>query len=98
MGGDWKKFYAAKRSSATRRRDRAKRKHMSAFGAICFVTSVDADDARRTLETLMEQKSRLLARKGIADMFARPGWREFFLDIAANLPHPTLPRKRGRVL
>ena len=95
LGGDWKKFYAAKRSSATRRRDRAKRRHMSAFGAICFVTSADADDAGRTLEMLMEQKSRLLARKGIADMFARPGWREFFLDIAANLPPPYPPASGG---
>src|SRR5262249_61731898 len=26
LGGDWEKFYSAKRSSATRRRDRAKRR------------------------------------------------------------------------
>ena len=32
----------------------------------------------------MEQKSRSLARKGIADIFARPGHREFFLDLASN--------------
>ena len=32
----------------------------------------------------MEQKSRALVRKGVADMFARPGWREFFLDLATN--------------
>ncbi len=88
LGSDWKKFYAAKRSSATRRRDRAKRKHLAEFGEISFLTSADADDARRTLEILMEQKSRLFAHKGIPDMFARPGWREFFLDIAANLPPP----------
>ncbi len=84
LGADWKQYYAAKRSSATRRRDRAKRKHLSQFGEINFVTSTDADDLRRVLETLMEQKNRLLAHRGIADMFARPGWREFFLDIAAN--------------
>ena len=29
LGGDWETFYRARRSSATRRRDRAKRKHMS---------------------------------------------------------------------
>lgn len=84
LGSDWRKFYVAKRSSTTRRRDRAKRKHLSEFGDIDFVTCAEPDDARRTLETLMEQKTRLLARKGIANMFARPGWREFFLDIASN--------------
>ena len=84
LSADWKQFYCAKRSSATRRRDRAKRKHMSQFGEVSFLTSADADDTRRTLETLMAQKGRLLAHRGIADMFARPGWREFFLDIAAN--------------
>jgi CelD/BcsL family acetyltransferase involved in cellulose biosynthesis len=84
LGSDWKSFYYDKRSSATRRRDRAKRKHLSQFGEIDFVTSVDADDSRRTIEILMEQKTRLLAQRGIADMFARCGWREFFLDVAAN--------------
>ena len=86
LGADWKKFYAAKRSSATRRRDRTKRKHLSEFGAIDFATVTDAHAIRDTLEILMRQKSRLLARRGIADLFARPGWREFFLDIAMNPP------------
>ncbi len=86
LGGDWKQLYADKRSSATRRRDRTKLKHMSAFGDIRFITSADRDDAERTLRTLIEQKHRQFAQKGITDMFARPGWREFFLDIAARLP------------
>lgn len=84
LGADWESFYYDKRSSATRRRDRVKRKHLSEFGEVCFLTSADADDTRRTLEILMEQKDRLLAHRGIADMFARPGWREFFLDVATN--------------
>ncbi len=84
LADDWQKFYRAKRSSATRRRDRTKRKHMSAFGEIRFVTAADADDARGTLQTLMAQKRRALARKGIPDMFAPAGHREFFLDLAAN--------------
>lgn len=86
LSGEWKKFYAAKRSSSTRRRDRTKLKHLSKFGDIAFMTAGDANDIRLTLETLIRQKSRLFARKGIADMFARPGWREFFLDIALNPP------------
>ncbi|HEY1745154.1 MAG TPA: GNAT family N-acetyltransferase [Xanthobacteraceae bacterium] len=81
---DWEKFYVAKRSSSTRRRDRTKRAHMAKHGDIRFVTATDADDARRTIETLMEQKGRAFARKGIPDLFARPGHREFFLELAAN--------------
>jgi CelD/BcsL family acetyltransferase involved in cellulose biosynthesis len=81
---DWETFYRTRRSSATRRHDRAKHKRMSAYGAIRFVEAAEADDARRTLITLMEQKSRSFARKGIADMFARPGYRDFFLDFASH--------------
>jgi CelD/BcsL family acetyltransferase involved in cellulose biosynthesis len=93
LGGDWKQLYAAKRSSATRRRDRTKRKHMSASGDVSFVTCADAEDARRTVQALMEQKRRLFARRGIPDMFDRPGWREFFLDIAAALPSGCTPQQ-----
>jgi D-aspartate ligase len=84
LGDDWEKFYVAKRSSATRRRDRTKRRHMSEYGEISFVTAADTEAARRTLETLMEQKSRALARKGIADIFARPGHQEFYRELVSN--------------
>jgi D-aspartate ligase len=84
LGDNWEKFYFAKRSSATRRRDRAKRRHMSEYGEVRFVTCMEPDDARRTLETLMDQKSRAFAHRGIPDIFARPGCREFFLDLASN--------------
>ncbi len=84
LGSDWNSFYTAKRSSATRRRDRIKRKRLSASGEVSFHSSADAGDRRRTLETLMRQKNRLLEHRGIADMFAQPGWRAFFLDMAEN--------------
>ena len=86
-GDDWEKFYHAKRPSATRRRDRAKRRHMSQFGEIRFVSAADAKDASQTLQILMDQKGRALARKGIADFFTPAGHREFFLDLASN-PRP----------
>ena len=46
----------------------------------------EPDDVQRTLETLWHQKKQIFARKGIADIFARPGYREFFADIASH-PH-----------
>jgi CelD/BcsL family acetyltransferase involved in cellulose biosynthesis len=84
LGSEWQSFYRTKRSSATRRRDRAKRRHMMEFGDIRFTTAADVSDIRQTLETLWEQKRLIFARKGIADIFARPGYREFFLDFATN--------------
>jgi len=84
LAGDWEQFYTGKRSSATRRRDRIKRKHLSAFGDVSFITEADPGDIDRTLQTLMQQKSRQFAHRGVGDMFARPGWRDFFLDVAVN--------------
>jgi D-aspartate ligase len=84
LGADWEAFYCARRSAATRRRDRSKLRHMAQFGEVRFLTATDRADACRTLEILMEQKSRALARKGIGDIFAPPGHREFFLELAAN--------------
>ena len=84
LGPDWKSFYRDRRSSATRRRDRTKRKRMEAFGEIRFETAAEPDDLRRTLDTLWAQKKRTFAHKGIADIFARPGYREFFADFASN--------------
>jgi CelD/BcsL family acetyltransferase involved in cellulose biosynthesis len=84
LGDNWQQFYFDKRSSATRRRDRAKRRHMSAYGDVRFASTADTENARRTLEILMQQKSRALARKGIADIFAPPGHREFYVELASN--------------
>jgi CelD/BcsL family acetyltransferase involved in cellulose biosynthesis len=84
LGDNWQQFYFDKRSSATRRRDRAKRRHMSAYGDVGFATTADTEIARSTLEILMQQKSRALARKGIADIFAPPGHREFYVELASN--------------
>jgi CelD/BcsL family acetyltransferase involved in cellulose biosynthesis len=84
LGTDWETFYAERRSSATRRRDRTKRKKLGEYGAVRLVEPGEPDDIARTLETLIEQKSRLFAHMGVANMFARAGLREFFLDLASD--------------
>jgi len=91
LAGNWDEFYAARRSSATRRRDRTKRKRLSEFGEVRAIDAEAADDIARTLDTLFAQKARSFKRMGIADVFARPGYRDFFLDLATD------PRKRGLV-
>jgi len=80
----WTEFYQVKRSSATRRRDRTKRKRLSERGNVAFVMPPDADEIARTLDILMAQKAKAFARMGVGNVFARAGHRDFFIDIATN--------------
>jgi len=82
LSADWETFYSAKRSSATRRRDRTKTKRLSEMGEVRFVTP-EAADTSQTLDTLIHQKSRAFARMGVPDLFARSGHVAFFREIAA---------------
>ena len=81
---DWEKFYVAKRSSSTRRRDRTKRAHLAKHGDIRFVTATNADDARRSVETLIEQKSGIFRAQGNSEHVRAARHREFYLDLATN--------------
>jgi CelD/BcsL family acetyltransferase involved in cellulose biosynthesis len=83
LGKDWDSFYLDKRSSATRRRDRTKRKRLSESGEILMVTPQDTQDFELTFETLVAQKRRAFARMGVPDIFDRPGYIEFFRAIAS---------------
>ena len=82
--GTWNEFYEAKRSSATRRRDRSKLKRLGEIGEVRFVTPQDRGEIERSIDMLIEQKSRSFARMGVANMFARPGWSEFFTAVATG--------------
>ena len=84
LGADWDAFYAAKRSSATRKRERRQLKHLAEHGEVRFVEAEADDDVARTLATLIAQKSRAFARMGVDDLFARPGYREFYLAMATD--------------
>lgn len=90
LGEDWEKFYASKRSSSTRRRDRTKLKKLGDLGEVRFVTP-DAADLPRTLETLVDQKSKSFARMGVGNLFSRPGHAAFYAELA------TAPHTRGLV-
>ena len=83
LGDDWETFYAEKRSSTTRRRDRTKRKKLAEIGDVSFVTASSAD-INQTLPALFAQKSAAFARMGVPDIFARPGYRDFFETLAAS--------------
>ena len=78
LGTDWESFYADKRSSATRRRDRTKRRKLGEFGEVKFVTAEGASELSATLETLMDQKSKSFAAMGVTNIFALPGYSDFY--------------------
>ena len=84
LGGDWEKFYAAKRSSATRKKERKKLRQLGALGEVCHAKAENRPDRARAVETLLEQKAHNFARLGIRNIFSRPGNREFFMDIATD--------------
>jgi CelD/BcsL family acetyltransferase involved in cellulose biosynthesis len=84
LSGSWDEFYGAKRSSSTRRRDRTKLKRLSEYGEIRCVEPAMADDIRQTLEILVAQKSKQFGRMGVKNLFARPGHRDFFFDLATD--------------
>jgi CelD/BcsL family acetyltransferase involved in cellulose biosynthesis len=84
LTGDWETFYVAKRSSATRRRDRTKRKRLGEFGEVKFVKPASDRETLRTLDTLMAQKARSFAHMGVANLFAKPGHAEFYRALATD--------------
>jgi CelD/BcsL family acetyltransferase involved in cellulose biosynthesis len=82
--GDWETFYAAKRSSTTRRRDRTKRKRLAEFGEVRLVNPESAAEIVSSLETLMTQKARLFAHMGVGNLFAKPGHADFYRALASE--------------
>jgi CelD/BcsL family acetyltransferase involved in cellulose biosynthesis len=84
LGDSWESFYHAKRSSATRRRDRSKRKRLSELGELRFISATTDEDVIRTFDTLMQQKARSFAQMGVPNMFARRGYREFFQAVTTG--------------
>jgi CelD/BcsL family acetyltransferase involved in cellulose biosynthesis len=84
LGENWERFYSEKRSSATRRRDRTKRRKLAELGDVSFITAEAPDEIRKTVDILIEQKGRWFERMGISNFFKIPGQKEFFYSIATT--------------
>jgi CelD/BcsL family acetyltransferase involved in cellulose biosynthesis len=91
LSASWEAFYAAKRSSSTRSRDRGKRKKLAELGALALVHADDSAAALASLDTLVAQKSRSFARMGTSNLFERPGHLAFYRALVSD------PRLRPRV-
>ena len=84
LTGDWETFYDAKRSSHARKGDRNKRRRLSESGAVQLVNPASEADAVGVLDILMTQKARAFARMGVANLFARPGYAEFYRALVTS--------------
>jgi len=91
LGTDWEQFYTAKRSSATRRRDRTKVKRLGEMGEVKFVNPDTSAELALTLDALVRQKGKSFVRMGVPNIFERPGYAAFFQELA------TAPRMRPLV-
>ncbi len=87
---DWDRFYG-RRSKSTRSRDRTKFRRLQEFGEIKLVEPQSAEEIADTLRIVFTQKARSFARMGVGNLFARPGYEDFFVDVATN------PAMRDRV-
>jgi len=82
LSGTWDAYYSERRSSASRKKDRKQIKYLGEYGAVKFVHVKDGSELDRTMETLIAQKTHSFARLGIENLFARPGYTEFWRDVA----------------
>jgi len=83
--GNWDEFYTTRRSSGSRRRDRQRLRKFAEHGSVELVTA-DGQGISETLEHLFTQKQRTFERMGVDDLFAKPGYRSFFLEVAQSAP------------
>jgi CelD/BcsL family acetyltransferase involved in cellulose biosynthesis len=84
LGKDWDSFYAAKRSSTTRSRDRTKRRRLADNGELQVTTLDDPGQRQSALSILFSQKSRSFARNKVPNFFKQPGHSDFFLSVATK--------------
>jgi CelD/BcsL family acetyltransferase involved in cellulose biosynthesis len=84
LTAEWEAFYTGKRSSATRRRDRTKRKKLGEYGEIRFINLDSAGEILTSLDTLMAQKAKSFARMGVGNLFAKPGHADFYRALATD--------------
>ncbi len=82
LDGDLSSYVASKRSSKSRWQMRRKYARLKELGAVEWVMPVEESGIVPVMSALFEQKSRNYAELGVRDLFARPAYREFYLEMA----------------
>lgn len=88
LGNNWDAFYATKQRGDRRRRDRSRRKKFEEKGELRLEIPEDKATIVNTLAVLFEQKSGSFAKMGVRDLFAQPGYSEFFRNVATHASSP----------
>ena len=86
LSGNWEQFYERKRSASRRKGDRNRLKRLASYGEVRLVSPETPEEKERTVQKLLTQKSWAFERMGVADLFLRPGYREFFTELALQRP------------
>ncbi len=63
LGDSWDAFYAAKRSSSTRKREQRQLKQLAEHGTVGFVNVVEPEERAHTITTLLEHSVELRGRR-----------------------------------
>ncbi|MEX0839257.1 MAG: GNAT family N-acetyltransferase [Parvibaculum sp.] len=84
LKSDWESYYGEKRSSASRKRDKQKRRKTEELGPVSLVMPTTVEERLETLDALIAQKSVAFARMGVANLFDKPGYRDFYRDLATS--------------
>lgn len=85
LAGDWETFYAARRSSSTRKTERKQMKQLAAAaGEVRFVEVADPAGIAATMEALFEQKAKSFERMGVDNLFDRAGYLDFYRSVATD--------------
>jgi CelD/BcsL family acetyltransferase involved in cellulose biosynthesis len=84
LSPQWDALYQQACSAKTRQTDRRKERRLADFGIVAFEPAVAPEDSGPALEALFELKSRRYRRTGARDIFARPGFAEFYAGLTRD--------------
>lgn len=80
--GDWQTYYAKKRSSKTRSKDRNRLRRMEEFGEVVFKIASTPSEIRSLVDWLIVEKSRQFNELGVRNILADCGIANLFRDVA----------------
>jgi CelD/BcsL family acetyltransferase involved in cellulose biosynthesis len=81
LGSDWMSFYTAQVSKRIRADSRRQRKRLAEQGEVRFLVATETGEVNRITESMIRHKQRRYEETAVVDVFLKPGYREFYLDL-----------------
>ena len=82
LAGDWATYYAEKRSSRTRHKDRNRLRQLERHGDVAFEIASSPADINALMDRLILEKSRQFRKLGVKNVFETDGVASLFRDVA----------------